>query len=184
MIADAMLGVNASNQIERMEADGQRQLSQSSQLPTSGLDALVKAIPAIRVIGVSEGDSTFSDVELPAGWHVQPTDHAMWSDLRDDKDRKRAGIFYKAAYYDRRADIHVIRRFSIERDYSSPNYLTECAYVVTDGGKQVWRTRVEVLPERGDWQASEAIETVLRAEAAAWLEPQFPNWQDASAYWD
>lgn len=186
-----MLGILATGNpaggaamIERMESDGQRQLCRSSQLPTEGLAEVAAAIPALKVIGVTDGDPLFSDVELPEGWRVQPTGHAMWSELRDEKDRKRASVGYKAAYYDRWARISIVPRFSIEFDYSSPNYLSEAAYVVTDCGKQVWRSRVEPMPERGNWQAKDAIEVALRAEAAAWLEAQFPGWQNAGAYWD
>lgn len=170
--------------IERMEAAGQQQLAASSQLPTDGLADVAKAIPALRVIGLSDGDPLFSDVVLPEGWRIQPTDHSMWSELRDEKDRKRASVGYKAAYYDRWARISIVPRFNIEFDYGSPNYLRESAYIVTDCGKQVWRSRVEPKPEREGWEAREAREGVLRAEAAAWLEQRYPNWQDAGAYWD
>ena len=46
---------------------------------------------------------------LPEGWHIGPLPgsegHAMWTALFDDKRTVRAEIFYKAAFYDQRADI-------------------------------------------------------------------------------
>lgn len=90
--------------IERQEKLGQTQLAKSSQLPTEGL-ASIAAEHGITVKGETKGDPMFSDVELPEGWSIQPTDHSMWSNLVDDNGMVIAGIFYKAAFYDRRAFI-------------------------------------------------------------------------------
>ena len=59
----------------------------------------------IQVVGPSKGDDLFTDVKLPQGWRIQPTNHSMWSDLLDEAGVKRAAIFYKAAFYDRSAFI-------------------------------------------------------------------------------
>lgn len=37
---------------------------------------------------------------FPPGWRLQATDHSMWSDVIDDAGRKRASVFFKAAFYD------------------------------------------------------------------------------------
>lgn len=96
---DAMPGM-----IEASEAHGQRELAASSQLPTQGLSELATKF-GIEIVGPSQGDGLFTDVRLPAGWQVKPTEHSMWSDLIDDTGTKRASIFYKAAFYDRDAFI-------------------------------------------------------------------------------
>ena len=54
-------------------------------------------------------DDLFWNVKLPEGWEVKATDHTMWNELVDDKSRKRASFFYKAAFYARDAFI----RFNI-----------------------------------------------------------------------
>lgn len=90
--------------IEAQEARGQQELARSSQLPTDGLSAMPEGT-GIVVKGESSGDELFSDVALPAGWKIQPTEHSMWSDLIDADGVKRASIFYKAAFYDRVARI-------------------------------------------------------------------------------
>lgn len=92
--------------IERSEAAGQRQLVTSSQLPSEGLTAEQAKARGIAIKGTSSGDPLFVDVTLPDGWKVQPTDHAMWSILLDANGVKKASIFYKAAFYDRRAFIN------------------------------------------------------------------------------
>src|SRR5262249_23103348 len=96
--------------IEAQEAAGQAMLCLSSTLPKECPRAELEAY------GVTFGDAQddlFVKVTLPAGWKKQATDHSMHSDLLDDKGRKRASIFYKAAFYDRRADMHLVRRFSV-----------------------------------------------------------------------
>ena len=45
---------------------------------------------------------------LPPGWSRQGSDHAMWAHLLDEHGRQRVGIFYKAAFYDRSAHMHLI----------------------------------------------------------------------------
>lgn len=97
------MGTNPSA-IERQEAAGQRELAKSSQLPTEGL-ATGAEQHGIKVLSESKGDGLFSDVELPDGMRIVPTDHSMWSDLVTADGKKIAGIFYKAVYYDRNAFI-------------------------------------------------------------------------------
>lgn len=92
--------------IENQEAEGQKLLCQSSQLPVDvrGGDALetYKSL-GIKVIRTSEGDKLFYDVILPSGFKIQPTDQPMHSDLLNSEGEKVGGIFYKAAFYDRKA---------------------------------------------------------------------------------
>ncbi len=107
--------------VERM---GQSRACVSDTLPTKGLFARDAAgnllFPKMGVeIGEAvEGDGLFTHVKLPAGWRKAPTDHSMWNNLLDAEGRKRATFFYKAAFYDRDANIHACRRFTIEKRYS------------------------------------------------------------------
>ncbi len=102
------LGAGDGN-IERQEAAGQRELAASSQLPTEGLGEVATAL-GIVVHGETKGDPLFSDVTLPAEWEVAPTDHSMWSELRDAIGTVRAEVFYKAAFYDRKAFIRLVQQ--------------------------------------------------------------------------
>lgn len=92
--------------IEAQEAQGQRQLVASEQLPAKGdWEALAK-------LGVKrgehvDGDDMFVHAELPVGWQKRATDHSMWSELVDADGKVRASIFYKAAFYDRDAFISI-----------------------------------------------------------------------------
>lgn len=100
-----------SDAILEAEQRGQMQLCDLSsqgvcQLPTAGLDALAEGM-GITVHRKTPGDDLFSDVTLPPGWSITPTDNHMWSNLNDGVGDTRARIFYKAAFYDRRAFIRV-----------------------------------------------------------------------------
>lgn len=98
---DARLAAPGS--IEAMEARGQRELTQATQLPREGYNEFGRAaVLGFEVIG-DGADPLFYDVRMPEGFRIQATDHSMWSDLLDAEGKKVASIFYKAAYYDRRA---------------------------------------------------------------------------------
>ena len=104
LFLDAM-GQGAERAIERQEARGQEQLVGSDLLPTDCPKDVKTALEAAGVVfgEVVSGDALFRHVSLPTGWKKVATDHAMWSTLVDDTGRERAKIFYKAAFYDRRA---------------------------------------------------------------------------------
>lgn len=98
--------------IEQMEADGQRQLLESTDLPTSGSED-----PEFLKLGFTFGDPhphdpMFRPATLPAGWKRAGTDHSMHSNIVDELGRERVGVFYKAAFYDRRADMRLITVYS------------------------------------------------------------------------
>src|SRR5258708_4867832 len=99
--------------IENQEAEGQKLLCQSSQLPVDvrGRDALetYKSL-GIKVIRPSKGDKLFYDVILPSGFKIEPTEHAMHSDLINAEGKKVGSIFYKAAFYDRKAIFALVEK--------------------------------------------------------------------------
>jgi hypothetical protein len=93
--------------VEGMESAGQRQLVESTDLPTQGSDD-----PEFLELGFTFGephkhDPLFRPATLPEGWKKVALDHAMGSAIVDELGRQRVSVFYKAAYYDRRADMHL-----------------------------------------------------------------------------
>lgn len=110
---------NDGSGILAQEKRGQQELCKSSQLPlnTGGYGKDKSAIPMYKKLGFvvaepNKSDPLFVDVQMPKGWHVQSTDHSMWTKLVDDKGHTRASIFYKAAFYDRDAFINFEKRYS------------------------------------------------------------------------
>lgn len=91
--------------IEASEARGQRELVASTQLPVemSREDRAKLEAAGVKLGKPLPDDGLFCNAELPKGWRLQPTDHSMWSKLIDAEGNERASIFYKAAFYDRRA---------------------------------------------------------------------------------
>jgi hypothetical protein len=161
--------------IERQEAAGQRTLVESAMLPKKISGATREQLTALGFKFGADVDDMFVACELPPGWTKRGTDHSMHSDLLDEQGRKRAGIFYKAAFYDRRADMHMNRRYGVEswRDGSSDKvlcvYATDCGQVIKEFGKAGLT----------DWAAIDALET----EAKAWLTATYPAWESPLEYW-
>lgn len=94
-----------SGYITGMEAAGQRQLLASEELPTQGAwDQLIEW-------GFTKGekvDDLFVKATLPDGWKREGSDHAMHSYLIDPRGIRMVNIFYKAAFYDRSAHMHLL----------------------------------------------------------------------------
>lgn len=123
--------------IGAQEKAGQRQVVHSQSLPTT----LHSPREEFEALGFSFGESDprdplFAPAALPDGWKREGSDHAMWSYIVDRLGRRRASIFYKAAFYDRDAFM------SLNTVYG---YLGECVHtgkpVVTD---DTWATRAAV----------------------------------------
>lgn len=134
--------------IEAQEAQGQKELVESSQLPRkcnyprdfNAIEQYKKM--GIKVVENSEGDDLFVDVVLPKGWKLEFTDHSMWNSLIDNKGRERATIFYKAAFYDRDAFINFNQRihFRIDRlGFIEGNYERENGVYVSQNTPFVGR---------------------------------------------
>jgi hypothetical protein len=163
--------------IEAQEARGQAELVNSSLLPTRGSED-----PAIAAMGIVmgdpvEGDPLFRSCTLPDGWTKAATNHSMHSDVIDDKGRKRIGVFYKAAFYDRSAHMWPVRRFTARAEYTE-DYDAPKHAVVVDCGTIIFRT--EEAAGAKEWEKQDA----LQKEAQAWLVERYPDWNNAAAYWD
>lgn len=162
--------------IEAQEAAGQAMLCASAQIPKEIRGATREQLEALGFKFGADVDELFVTCTLPLGWKKQATDHSMHSDLLDDKGRQRAGIFYKAAFYDRKADMHMVRRFAIS-SYEDGADKDHYRVVVKDG-KSVIHVAGE-YPSR-DYTECDRLEKL----AEAWLIERYPNWQDNFAYWD
>lgn len=179
MLADQML---TGRSIENQEARGQQELVESSVLPTelrnNAMEALLQA--GVIFLGPVEGDKLFQYVELPEGWKLDATKHSMHSNLLDEKGRVRAGIFYKAAHYDRRASLHTVPRYSVAVDYDHKPK-DEFVVNVLDCDKVIFSTE-PVKMDRQSVDLYKAEQAVI-AQARAWVTERFPQWERHDAYW-
>ena len=170
----AGMALGSSSAIEMQESQGQAQLVNSQLLPADCPAESRQALEAAGVVfgATVEGDDMFRHATLPAGWQKVRTDHSMWSNLVDEQGRVRAKIFYKAAFYDRCANMYAVPRFSTETiypegdyDYSKPRQVR-----VTDAGNEI---KVFGPGDSDD----------MHTEAREWLSAQYPEWKNPGAYW-
>jgi hypothetical protein len=188
LLALAMGGLRPGA-IERQERQGQADLVASSRLPISGLLGPERATweaMGIEIDDTPSDDDLFVNVKLPPGWRLKPTDHDMWSDLLDAKDRARARIFYKAAFYDRRAFIRPVTRFSIEQDYDRGDNVYQ--FQVKDGEKVAYTSQeAHRIEGRGPdvYDQNEALRVGLERECAEWLKSRgVEDYKNPALHWD
>jgi hypothetical protein len=139
LLAEGMVTGSPSSFIERQERDGQRQLVSFDRLPTDRDGTPDEEWLALGfTFGEPDpGDDLFCPATLPPGWKREGSDHAMWSYLLDEHGRKRVSIFYKAAFYDRRAFMRLNGVHAYVWDVVHNNG----EYVLDD----LWATRETVL---------------------------------------
>jgi hypothetical protein len=138
------------------------------------------------------GDPLFTQAKLPPGWRKECSSDPLNLALLDGEGRERALIFFKPAFYDRRADMKLCTRYSARGNYSDPDYLEYARGVAYDGRLEIWTTeRVEVTAENrdgvyvhGQGHVVKPIHDLLRDEAARWLDENRPGWRDPLACWD
>lgn len=133
--------------ITGMEAAGQRELVASEQLPKDGpWDDLI-ALGFTRGQG-NDADDLFVNATLPEGWRKEPTDHSMWSQIVDARGIKRVSVFYKAAFYDRRAFFRIDNlgdQFASDAAWGDgPVKLPEWWDLLTDAEKAECATQLQV----------------------------------------
>lgn len=171
--------------IEAQEKRGQQQLLESALMPRiqmeyGELDSRT-SLERLGFVILGEADDLFYNTQLPAGWKRQGTSHSMHSNVLDAEGRERVNIFYKAAFYDRRAHLWVVGRYKPSYEpvngWDNIDYKAEAnpwVALASDGGREIWRSEVLHLSASSD--ASKV--------AREWLDSHFPQWQDPFAYWD
>jgi hypothetical protein len=164
--------------IEASESAGQAALVESESLPSQ-----ISGRATFEALGFTFGqpypdDKNFLPATLPAGWSKRSTDHAMWSEIVDEKGRVRAGVFYKAAFYDRRAHMSLRGRYRINAEYSR-GYTSVRVDVKADDA-EIFRTETFTGTDRQCFEAEDR----LRAVAREWLTMNRPGWDDPIKQWD
>lgn len=186
ILVEMLVQGDPSQAIYTQEAAGQQGFVNSDTLPTESKDYYFNCKEILEAAGVKfgevvPGDPLFQFVELPVGWKKVATEHAMWSDLVDEKGRKRAAIFYKAAFYDRRASFNVTPRYGIVFDYGRLDQEKVGVANVTDGDTVIHTTEpISVAGDAKDYEVSNKATDVARH----WLDEHYPDWKNPAAYWD
>lgn len=141
------------------------------------------------IVIVDEYDDLFYNVELPEGWQIKATDHNMWNNLFDNKGRKRASFFYKAAFYDRDAFINFNTRFHVDVEHTAPyssdyDVWAQSDYqgTIKDGEDVIFST--ECVPVTGSYTEDDKVKDALRKKLDEYMDENYPNYTDINAYWD
>lgn len=134
LVAATPGGIEAQEAREQLKAVAAQRLPREGTILVDGRES-----PERRKMWESLGfvfgdahDDLFVNVAFPAGWKLVATDHSMWSDLLDASGRKRAGMFYKGAFYDRTARINFV-----QADGSPATKTTSTPVKDTQTGKRV-----------------------------------------------
>jgi hypothetical protein len=165
--------------IEAQEAAGQAMLTlKFNQLPKEYLHWRGEgtARECFERLGFKFGndiDELFVSITPPAGWTMRAApNHSMWNYIHDDQGRIRGGVFYKAAFYDRRANVRLNTRYEGGGDYRDGKRYS----VVKDTA--TGNVLIEYGPTE-DWNQSEKEDRIT----FEWLDAQFPEWRNVEAYW-
>jgi len=171
---------NTPGGIEAQEKAGQKALVASTNMPKEMLPSKEDFEKLGFVFG-DDVDDLFISAKFPDGWTRGATNHAMYSDIVDEKGRRRVVIFYKAAFYDRRAEAHLVARFKVGIKYPDGDGRiskdTMVPVVVFDDGTEIYR-----VGERkyfGDQETGDRLEK----EGLAWLDKNRPGWNDVVKGW-
>jgi hypothetical protein len=159
--------------IEAQEKRGQTSFVASSTLPNN---CPRKELETLGFVFGTDVDDLFISVTFPQGWRKVASDHSMWSTLIDDKGRIRAGIFYKAAFYDRKAHMRLDARYTYTNEYPDDG---DVAAHVVDGSTATHLFSITGIG-RSDWSGQDAANKQCRE----WLDKHFPDWANPLAYWD
>jgi len=166
---------NTPGGIERQEKEGQIAMIGSNHIPKIIRGATIEQLTELGFKFGAEVDKLFIECELPAGWKKQATEHSIHSDVLDDHGRRRASIFYKAAFYDRRAEMQMLSRFWVD-EYVETNNEEDFRCAVMDGNTVVFNG--------GEWASGDYDRLELLVEHCRdWLKENYPDWENPLAYW-
>lgn len=169
--------------IEAQERAGQIEQTFAETLPIQ-LGEHRKDFEALGFTFGANVDDVFQQATWPKGWRKKATEHSMWTEIIDDKGRKRGMIFYKAAFYDRSAHAHLSPRFRVACDYGR-----DCQCVSIEDACGEVKQSFDNLPSP-DWsnrpEADRRQKVIDDAEDSlkAWLTKNFSDFESVTAYWD
>lgn len=195
-------GESPSRAIENQEKRGQQMVVKYRRLPKStnscsnirpklcDFEFTKVQYEKMGIKIIDKYDDLFWNVQLPDGWEIKATSHSMWNDLLDDKGRKRASFFYKAAFYDRDAFINFDTRYTTcvdhTADYAEVGYESWCKSPtighVKDCGEIIYSTAAK--DSFDDYRMQDEVEKSIKEELENYMTEHYPDYKDVNAYWD
>lgn len=186
---------SAPGGIEQQEAAGQTYLITHEVLPRPGtidswyrLNACRSQMEALGFVFGETVDDLFVQCTLPSGWSKRADEHSsFWSGILDATGAERAALFYKAAFYDRKAYLRFNCRYCQRTWYApTPNDPEDAEPPAEEHCIVVWdaKHRHAIWQSAPYAQADYDTEDQVTREAVAWLTDHYPDHQIPFAYWD
>ena len=197
----AQEGESPSKAIENQEKRGQQMVVEYRRLPKAtnhcsgyhkhdDFEFTKAQYEKMGIKIIDEYDDLFWNVQLPEGWEIKATSHTMWNDLIDDKGRKRASFFYKAAFYDRDAFINFDTRYTTcvdhTADYAEVGYeewrKSPTIGHIKDCEEVIYSTATK--DSFDDYGMQDNVEKAIQEELENYMVEHYPDYKDVNAYWD
>ena len=168
---------NASEGLEAVQNAEQNRARSACRLPRD-MRPSKEAFEAIGFKFEDIGDDVLYQATLPEGWTLK-SDGGYWTYLIDEKGRERGSYFYKGAFYDRNGHMNLTQRFHATYDNVDPkDWDSPVKVYVKDADGTI-------LFEAGQCDKAYSDEyDKLMSKAKDYLKTNYPEWEDASKYWD
>ncbi len=168
---------NASEGLEAVMNAEQNRARSACRLPRD-MRPNKEAFEAIGFKFEDIEDDVLYQATLPEGWTLK-SDGGYWTYLIDEKGRERGSYFYKGALYDRNGHMNLTQRFHATYEHLDPDdWKSPIKIFVKD-------TDGTILFEAGQCDEAYSDEyNELMSKATDYLNTNYPEWEDASKYWD
>jgi len=188
VLLDVLSGMSSNEAIEKQEKEGQKETLNSDRIAKKGTKNR-KLWESLGFVFGKDIDDLFVSVIFPEGWKIDATDHNMWCKLLDDQGRPRGAQFYKAAFYDRDASIHLDSRYHIETwptdvDNKVTVNIVDKATNQSIRSFQVDKLNPALFSTKDDFERDcYRKRSTLTEQAQTWLDENYPDYKDPLAYW-
>jgi hypothetical protein len=181
------LAASSPGGIEAQEAAGQRELTSNfNRLPLNMREREREIAEKLGFVFGEPIDEVFVSVTPPDGWTLRPTEHSYHSDIIDTQGNVRGGMFYKAAFYDRRATVSWNRRYLLNDRYGDDNLVFALRDMQTgqDITTLIELGKCDYNGSRESIDAHHAAEEKVRDDLKALLDERYPDNLNPLAYWN
>lgn len=184
MLIRALCG--EENVIENMEKEGQNKAVRETLLPKIMKPEQEYWEELGFVFEEIEDDDIMCKGTLPEGWKLIPTDHQMWTNIVDQNNTKRGSMFYKAAFYDRKAHMNLKARYSVTSQYVDENMMIKEVYFGNENEKLFIAGTVyyDDNMTSEDLESTYEHEDYLINQATVFANTYYPDYTNPLAYWD
>ena len=131
-----------------------------------------------------EGDDVLCRAKLPEGWTMNATDSQYWTEIRDENGMVRGKMFFKGAYYDRKARMALKQRYEICTDYDEESNTRKIYFGNND--EEIFVAGTLARPKNDDYEGFKKYEldtSILQMVAKEYANENYPDWKDVRAYW-